>query len=501
MKLNSFKKFSTYKEKGINTNKDVWVYTRVSTKGQFDNNGSIDNQKESAEAYAKKKDYNITKCFGGTYESASSDFTRKEFKELLTEVKKARKKPFAILIYKMNRFSRTGGGAIGVANELINDVGVHLIEVLTGKDTTTQRGDLELMESLLQAKRDNLDKLDVTLPGLQRLLKNGNHLGVVPMGYDHYGPKVKDPKKVRGEQKIVINQEGILLKQAWNWKSTGVADYEIIKRLEARGLSISKQKISAMWRKPFYAGVITNSLLEGNVVQGHWKPLVSKKDFMKINELLSDSSRTGYTVCQGNDSRPLQGQLYCEFCASKMTGYANKKNIHYYKCQNNDCSCKDLNANTGKRTLNRGLNDRFEDLLIKHELNPKYAEALEIQLLKCLDTATESINETLPILKKKRTELTNKLEVLEERFTLGEIGSDLYQKYSNKFENELRLIVREINESGKSTSNLNEKVKKCVRAIQNISETWGSGDFSKKQRVQKVVFGSVQKVVGSCRIN
>ena len=93
--------------------------SRKPLKGQFDNNGSIDNQKESAEAYAKKKDYNITKCFGGNYESASSDFTRKEFKELLTEVKKARKKPFAILIYKINRFSRTGGGAIGVANELI----------------------------------------------------------------------------------------------------------------------------------------------------------------------------------------------------------------------------------------------------------------------------------------------------------------------------------------------------------------------------------------------
>ena len=31
-------------------------------------------------------------------------------------------------------------------------------------------------------------------------------------------------------------------------------------------------------------------------------------------------------------------------------------------------------------------------------------------------------------------------------------------------------------------------MKKCVKAIQNISETWGSGDFSKKQRVQKVVF-------------
>ena len=105
-----------------------------------------------------------------------------------------------------------------------------------------------------------------------------------------------------------------------------------------------------------------------------------------------------------------------------------------------------------------------------------------------MDTATESIIETLPVLKKKKTELTNKLEVLEERFTLREIGSDLYQKYSSKFENELRLIVREINESGKSTSNLNEKVKKCVKAIQNISETWGSGDFSKKQRVQKVVF-------------
>ncbi len=112
----------------------VWLYTRVSSKTQFERNGSIDTQLEESKGFAEKNNLEIVKTFGGSYESAKGDFTRKEFKSLIDEVKRKRTKPYAILIYKINRFSRSGGSAIGLVDDLVQRQGVHLIETYSGND-------------------------------------------------------------------------------------------------------------------------------------------------------------------------------------------------------------------------------------------------------------------------------------------------------------------------------------------------------------------------------
>ena len=150
MELDKFKKYSTYKQE-TNNNKNVWVYTRVSSKEQYNKNNSVDNQKIAAVNYAKLNNYLITNTFGGTYESAKDDFTRKEFTRLISEVKNSKNKPFAIMIYKMSRFSRSGASAIGLVNELIKNHNVHLIEVTTCKDSSTPRHVLCRLVSSLQS--------------------------------------------------------------------------------------------------------------------------------------------------------------------------------------------------------------------------------------------------------------------------------------------------------------------------------------------------------------
>ena len=74
-------------------NNNVWVYTRVSSKRQFDDNNSLENQITTAKKLAVKRNYKITNEFGNTYESAKNDFTRKEFVKLINEVKKVNRNP------------------------------------------------------------------------------------------------------------------------------------------------------------------------------------------------------------------------------------------------------------------------------------------------------------------------------------------------------------------------------------------------------------------------
>jgi len=207
------------KTEEVQTNKsrEVWCYTRVSTKDQ-ESNYSLENQLNAAKLFAKSKGYNLVHYFGGTYESGKDDFTRKEFGKMLDSVKKAKQKPFAILVYKMNRFSRSGGSSVSLAVELIEKLGVNLIEITSDLDTTTPKGQNELFKRLLAAKEENLNKLEHTIPGMKSFIRAGNWLGTAPFGYDHYGPRVKDFSKREYKQRIVLNETGKLLRQAWEWK-------------------------------------------------------------------------------------------------------------------------------------------------------------------------------------------------------------------------------------------------------------------------------------------
>jgi len=381
MSLDKFKKFQKEKEDIVVTVKRIWGYTRVSSKEQY-NNYSLNEQEQDLKLFAKKNNYELEQIVGGTYESASGDFSRKEFKRLIDEVRKSKRRPFAIAIKFISRFSRTGDNAIGIVQELVDKMGVHIVETSTGLTTENEFDRLEVYRKLLEAKKENLDRLEKTLPGMKLLLEAGNWLGKAPRGYTLRGKKVNDYSKMQEYQEITINKEGELLKQAWQWKLMGERDYVIKQKLENLGLKIPKQSISSIWRNPFYCGVIVNALLD-EPKKGNWKPIVSESDFWKIQESFEKNktnSKKEFIKSKVHEKRPLTGFLRCE-CGDLLTSYeVNKKKLHYYKCQ----KCKDasFNAITTIKSKSKGLNDLFEGLLSNYTLNHQFIEPFKLQLKK-----------------------------------------------------------------------------------------------------------------------
>src|SRR5258708_7300809 len=247
---------------------------------QFERNSSVERQIEANQEYARQHNFKIAEEFGGTYESAKSDFTRKEFKRLIDKVKGSRQKPYAILVYKMSRFSRSGGNAIGLVNMLVEDLGVHLIEVCNGIATTTERGKAAIYDLLFQAYRENLEKKELVVAFMRGFLKKGNWCGPCPTGYDHYGPRVRREKFLSLRQRFEINKEGELLRAAWQWKASGMySDAQILAKLTARGLQLYPQTISKIWRNPFYCSVLVHKLLD-EPVPGNCPSLVTQENFI-----------------------------------------------------------------------------------------------------------------------------------------------------------------------------------------------------------------------------
>jgi len=485
--LEAFKKFSSYKEEQ-EINKDVWVYTRVSSKEQFDNY-SIENQRDSAFMCVTNGGFNLVHQFGGTYESASGDFTRKEFKHMIETVRKSRSKPYAILIFKMNRFSRSGSGGISVVHELVDDLGVHIIETSTGLSTETPKGKNEILAKLVEAEKENIERLEFTIPGMIRFLKEGNWLGKVPFGYDQYGPRVKDIEKIRKEQKIVLNDNGKLLQKAWKWKLQGIRDYEIIKKLNVLGLKISKQKLSAIWRNPFYCGVSVHRLLKGEVVKGKWEKMISEPDFWKVQRIL-DGNNVGYKVSKVNEHRPLTGFVTCLDCGGKLTSYeVKKKKLHYYTCQNK-CAGSSMNALTTPKSKNKGLNDSFKSLLGNYELDTELEGLFRQQLKYSIEAFNEDCEDEEKRLKRDIAVIESKMDKLEEKHLFDDYPKEKYDRFMKPLEQDLKKKKESLEELSNTISNQELVIDSCVEISQNLSKYWASNNVDTKIRIQELVFPS-----------
>ena len=486
--LQKYSRFSRPKkrEKKVSNSKEVWIYTRVSSKNQKENY-SLEFQREESEKFAVEHGYQITQYFGNEYESASSDITRKEFQALINEVKKSPKKPFGILVYVISRFSRTGGSAISIVEDLVERIGVNLIEVVTGLDTSTDEDKLTIYSKLIEARKENQQRLKLTVPGMKKFVKSGQYLGKVPIGYDHWGPRVVDPAKRGVKQKLVINKTGLILRKAWEWKLQGEEDVEILKKLDVLGVKITKQNISSMWRRAFYCGILTNAFLDGKPIKGKWEPLISEEVFWGVQQIL-DGNHQGYHIQTENESRPLVGTLFCPKCSRKLTGYiVRKKKRHYYKCQK--CRGISIAADSSPKVKAVGAHEMFLALLASYKMDDKYIQPFQMQLLKTFQSKKVDTFLERESLEKKVIELQAEMDILDERFAYGKINDEaLYNKLRTKKQAEINVIREKLDDNEIEISNLSYYIEKSIELSQNIHKYWQLGNLEVRRKIQNTIF-------------
>ena len=488
MQLEKFTKFQKTKTVEVAVHKTAWGYTRVSSKDQFQNY-SLDEQKRDMETFLPTNGFELVQMLGGTYESASGDFTRKEFSKLIDEVRKAKQKPYSIAIRTINRFSRSGGGAIAIVNELVEKLGVHLIETSTGLCTDNEYDKLEIYRKLLEAKKENLERLKITIPGMKALLTRGGWLGKPPRGYTLKGKKVTDTSRIQAHQEIFINDEGKHLMKAWQWKLAGERDFVIRKRLETLGVKMAKQAMSEMWKKPFYCGVSVNALLE-SPQKGNWKPMVTEAEFWKVQTIIDENkpaAQKKYSKSKISAERPLTGFVKCT-CGSPLTSYEVKvKGLHYYKCQR--CADASYNANSTKKSNGFGLNDLFKELLGQYTLKPELVAPFTKQLEKIFQHLNREGYDEVESLSEQLKSISIKLKRLNDKYISNpEFGDEQYNQMKREFDNEMQEKSNQLETARQKISNHGKHIGTVTEISENMSKRWAFGDIETKLRIQKLVF-------------
>ncbi len=450
------------------------IYTRVSSKEQADTNLSLEYQLRVTTEYANKNNVPILASFGGTFESAKTD-GRKEFNRMLDFIKTNRRSITHIYVMTLDRFSRTGGEAIKLSEDIRKKYGVDIYAVLQPIDTSTASGVFQHNIQLLFSKHDNDTRRDCTMRGTMTKSESGIYCHKPPMGYQSV--------YTNGHREIIMTDNAKLIKKAFEWKAAGLANETILEKLEAFGLKLYKQKLSMIFSNPFYAGVIVHKSLKGRAVEGKHRPLISKELFMKVNNV-RQAAGGKYGIKHTNDSEnvPLKMFMTCSRCGNPFTGYKakNRENLHYYKCRTRGCGC---NKNAAK------ANNLFLDKLSELTIKPEMIAPLMYQLNYDFEKYNQDKKSQMDELKKRLAEIDKKIEAIQEKYLISDnIAPEVYNKFLEKYSMEREAVTSEMSQSAINSSNIEKYIKSALELACKLPSVWTSSDAAGKMALQKMVF-------------
>ncbi|WP_326995582.1 recombinase family protein [Chitinophaga sp. 212800010-3] len=469
--LHLFESFTKGKKTATTSSRNCVIYTRVSTKEQADNNMSLETQRKACEAYANKSGYHIAGYFGGTYESAKTD-ERKEFNNMLSFVKRSKEKIAYIIVYSVDRFSRSGTNAMYIADQL-KKAGILVYAVTQPTDTTTVSGRLQQNIQFIFSEYDNQLRREKCMAGVKEKLLQGIWCTSPPLGYNIV--------RRNGKKEFVINQTGKLLRKGFEWKAEGVSNEEVRARLAARGLKLDNQRISDFLRNPFYCGLLVHNALEGKIVEGVQEKVASKELFLKVNGILSQNHQ-GYNLKPENENIPLKRFLKCDDCGNYLRAYKAAKNQqYYYKCNTPGCKCN-------KRADN--LHSAFKTLLNSYtvDVNEDHRTIIRLQMIATYNLLTAEGRAQQEQLHKQLAEVDRKLQRLKERFAMEEIDREIYEEFKPRLLEERKNIEQELLKFKNGVSNLEKCVDECITYASKLASLWDLGDYGEKQQLQFLLF-------------
>ena len=390
------KKYLTREERIIEKRKELAksgkvaaILTRVSSADQYKQNYSIDTQKRACEEYCRRNNIRIKGYFGGENESAKC--AGEKFLDMIGAVGE-NPEYNTIVVFDFDRFSRNSTDGITYKSTLKRK-GICLESVNQPMDSNNILAEQVENILIIVADIDNAMRLHKCHEGMVASIRRGELYSRAPFGYDS--------RKVGTKHVITVNEQGRLLKHAFEWLANEpeLSQAEIQRRLSAIGLDISKQKLSQCPHNCFYCGLLEHAYLDGEIIKGKQEALISEKLYNKVQGVLSGNTKS-YQQAEETPEFPLKMHVFCAKDRHALSGYiVKKKGLRYYKCCVKGCktnvSAKELHSKYAEILNGLSVPDQLKPIL-EMVLRKKFKEK-ECSTL----TEKEAIEKNLKTLKTK----------------------------------------------------------------------------------------------------
>ena len=433
------------------------LYCRVSTDMQAEGY-SIDAQKELLASYCRiknidKYDYYIDAGYSG------SNMERPGLEKLKDDCKE--KKINVVIVYKLDRLSRSQKDTLFLIEEIFIPNGVDFISISENFDTATPFGKamIGILSVFAQLERETIRER--TRMGMKERVKAGYFPGggKLPYGYDY--------DKIKGI--LVPNERAEDVRKMYEMYIDGYSTGRIAEMFGIKYDSMIKNILKSK---------INCGIIEYN-----------GSEYDGLHEAIVDRSvyDTAMNIMQGRSSRYvrvsenlLTGILYCGVCGAKMRyqkwGSAGKKICCYSQQSDKPYMIKDKNCDNKKNFA-----DEIERLVIgelfKMSLDPERISSQE----------RDGVSESYERLKKRIEENDKKISNLLNFIAKGIAVEETESKIASISE-ENGILKKRLMESERRVSNLSSFRQK----ITGLSDIWGELDDKKRRAI---VLSLVERVV------
>lgn len=412
------------------------IYLRVSTQEQNENGYSIKAQENKLRAYATAKSFNDIKIYNdGGYSGSNMD--RPGLKKLLRDVEM--NEIDTILIYKLDRLSRSQKDTLYMIEEIFIKNNTALISLSESFDTSTAfgRAMVGILSVFAQLERENFRERSRL--GMIQRVKEGKWCGFGAkgrmFGYDYINSE------------LVINDfEAMIVRKI----------YELY--IEGNGVSRVFMKINELYPNTLKSTNLVKNILGritytgkvpylDEVYDGNHEAIISEETFNLVQEIKKSRNNKS----KSDVVYMLTGVLECGCCGYKAQGTlssnTHRGKVHkkrYYKCNTNKrnkvlgkkerCELKGIRKEELEKEVIdylKGIdvdtkiekinNEQNEKIVIQEQIDQLEKQSEKILSLyvedaiskKVLDSKMKKINETIEALKKTEfKDNSDKIEIL-----------------------------------------------------------------------------------------
>lgn len=401
-------------------------YVRVSTADQFEEGYSIPEQQDRIRKYCEAKGWTLAKIYtDGGYSGGKLE--RPAIQELIKDCKKYD----MVLVYKLDRLSRSQKDTLFLIEDVFKKNGVDFTSIQENFDTSTPFGMamIGILSVFAQLEREQIRERMAL--GKQGKAKEGYwNSHVAPVGYKYIPGEGKEKGKL-----VIIEEEAKIVKDIYRMYLEGKSMRQISiymsERYSGRRYN-TNSLISSILTNPVYYGMMR---WDGEILQGNHDPIISKEEF----DAAQNIRNKGKGRNKGKQSHLLTGIIYCAECGSRMHYHAhpNKYNNYgYYECAvhskrgGNVALLKKSCSNPPIRDtfIEQAVIDTIKDLKVTRVVKPrtidnsKQIAAIDKQIERAAELYTVQ-DMDITVIKKMISDLIEKKRILEDEQSIPDVAS------------------------------------------------------------------------------
>ena len=317
----------------------IAIYIRVSTQEQAKEGYSIGEQKERLEKYSEAHDWIIFKVYTDPGFSGGST-NRPGLQQLIRDVE--RKKVDKVLVYKLDRLSRSQKDTLFLIEDVFLKNGVDFVSMTENFDTSTPfgRAMIGILSVFAQLEREQIkERMQI---GLDARAKEGYYHGgpYAPIGYEY------------NDGELVINEyEALQIRKIYDLAATGLPIYSVYKYMRDHNYTHKYGK----WRDSAIRSVLTSIVYTGQIqwkgelYPGRHEAIIDTETFNKMQNHILNRDVGKFSKHPFQRTTLLGGIIFCGNCGSR---YYCKQNVSkkpgitpaqkYYTCYSRGKSSKSM---------------------------------------------------------------------------------------------------------------------------------------------------------------